>query len=77
MVEIFIGILKGIPALRDIILQAVKTWELIQMGQYDNEAAKIKEELEYTTQKMKEAKTDEERILIHRIRARITNGRRV
>lgn len=77
MVEIFIGILKGIPALRDIILQAVKTWELIQLEQYDNEAAKIKEELEYTTRKMKEAKTDEERILIHRIRARITNGHRV
>lgn len=77
MVEIFLGVLKGIPALRDIILQAVKLWELSQMGAYDNEAAKIKEELDYTAQKMREAKTDEERILIHRIRARVLNFKRV
>lgn len=77
MVEIFIGILKGIPALRDIILQAVKLWELSQMGAYDNESTKIKEELDYTAQKMREAKTDEERILIHRIRARVLNFKRV
>lgn len=77
MVEIFLAFFKAIPALRDIVLEAVHQWNILQIGAFDAEAKKIKEELDFTTKQMQGATTDEERIIIHRIRARLLNFKRM
>ena len=65
--------MKALPAARDIIMASVDQYYTIQENAVDNEINKKKKELDLITAKMKEAKTDEERIILHRIRVKLFN----
>jgi hypothetical protein len=68
---IIIAFVKAVPAIRDIFVASVDQYYKIQENASDNEINKKKKELDLIVSKMKEAKTDEERIILHRIRVKL------
>lgn len=70
-ISLIFALVKAIPAIRDIFEGVLSLYREWRMSQIEDANKALNEEITLITAQIKAAKTDEERIILHRLMCRL------